>query len=252
VEIKELTLDVIKDYEIPINDARAFIVSISSLWNEIKELREAEAIKMFAIGVLIAENSGKELLSLRDIASYIDTSFSFLGLAKRIAEAFDYNEARFLKEYRKSGILSWKTFATKYLGESRGDKIKVIPPKVKRGIVRSLNLIDEEKITQEDIDALRKLRRKINASLPAKDKLDEAEDLKYSICAGCGRDDAPPNGWELIHHHESKYLVYPMCPTCIENKVKPDFEKIAKIYALHSYLLEDIYSQIQVYAHQNI
>jgi len=84
------------------------------------------------------------------------------------------------------------------------------------------------------------VRNTIDRYLPKKYYVTDKEYLKYAECCCCGKYPPPEEGFKLvaIDNWTNDKLQYPVCQDCIEEKVPPDLQKIALLYAGYALTIE--------------
>lgn len=230
------------------SNTREVVSTIASSVQSIHSIREQEALKIFRLGVLLlrADDSKADnnMPSMRELGNYTGISYAKLSIAKTVVKKLGSDESEFLKQYRDSNATSWTSFAKKICKEKRKYRYRSLGSNVGKKIDEFIQRLGNGDATEEQIEEILHLRRRINKHLPLKRDLVEAEDIKYSMCACCGDEDIPPEGWTMKKDSKYYYMTYPICPNCEELNLEPSYEIIAKIYALHSYRMEEFYSEM--------
>jgi hypothetical protein len=204
----------------------------------IKNMPTMHAEEMFRIGTkLLSEDS---TLSKNGVVALTGLNRGDIDKAKIIAKFYDCDMEKFKEAFVTSKKITWQEFCRVHIKRQRLQHREIkdedmihLASEVKRALGRFVT---------EKAEGMTKyfneIRKMITRVIPPAESIADKNYLRYYQCCCCGAEPDSPDGHHIGTLKSERFVHFPVCDTCKELHIRPDWERIARMYANYAINLE--------------
>lgn len=213
---------------------------IAGMMSALREAKSYEAERYWDMAKTISEGkmSRRDIRGMFGIPEVVTSAlrklYSYYGPdgKKRFVEAAtesDMPTEKFIRQSFNVGIYKRRTQTTKQI------LVRIY------GDIR--RVLDER--NDEQVALLYRLRDILMFRVPPEASVSGKDILAGHACCCCGTEPEPGEKYEIESVPESRHMLYPVCPRCLESGAPPDFRRIADMYVIYSMLAEEDIARLQ-------